>query len=117
MFLIILGILSSLFVIGHIGLSSKPVRSSLIDKLGEKAFMAIYSLISFITLGGAIFVYAKFDTGFPILWVMPSYLSPIIYILMFVSFLLFFLSMANPSPVGMAPMEIFERTLRVNAPC
>ena len=50
-----------LFVVFHIVLSIHSIRSFLINKLGEKAFSGIFSLLALVTLVAAIFLYIKYN--------------------------------------------------------
>ena len=80
----------------------------MINKLGEKAFSGIFSLLAIATLAGAIFLYAKYDVQGPELWKLNHVTAAITYLLMLGSFMFFFLSFDNPSPVGMVPAKVVE---------
>ena len=101
-------ILCILFVAFHIILSIHSIRSSMIEKLGEKAFSGIFSLLALATFGGAIFLYVKFNVRGPELWEMNHITAAIVYALMLGSFMFLFLSFDNPSPIGMVPGEVPE---------
>jgi uncharacterized membrane protein len=107
MALFLLILLSLLFVATHLGMSHDPCRSHLVRRLGPLPFMGAYSLVSLVTLGGAIWVFATHEHRGPQLWTLPCWLYPVVYLLMLLSFLLLVLSVSTPSPTGMrpAPME------------
>ena len=105
MSLFILILLSGLFVVTHIGMSSDPYRKRMVDKLGEWGFKIVYSLVSFATLGGAIVIYAGHKSLGPVLWKTSVWAYPLVYLIMLIGFLLFFLSLVTPSPTGMMPAK------------
>jgi len=105
MSLFILILLSVLFVVTHIGMSSDPYRKRMVDKLGEWGFKIVYSLVSFATLGGAIVIYAGHKNLGPVLWKTSVWAYPLVYLIMLIGFLLFFLSLVTPSPTGMMPAK------------
>lgn len=47
------------FLLVHLGISGTPLRSLLQSKLGEQAYLGVYSLLSFITLGVMIYAYSQ----------------------------------------------------------
>ncbi len=96
-------VLSTLFVVTHIGMSSISYRQRLVDRVGELGFLGIYSLISLITLGGAIYIYSKLESQGPVLWEMSRVFSPLVFLLLLLAFVLFVLSVHTPSPIGMRP--------------
>jgi len=106
-FLLIL--FSILFALTHIGMSHDPFRQRLINSLGEKAFLGIYSLMSFITFGGAIWAFVGQEDAGPVLWYLPQWLYPVVQVLVLVGFILFVLSIKNTSPMGKSPAEIEVR--------
>jgi len=59
-----------LFVGGHFALSSWPVRSPLVVRLGERGFAAFYSVVAAIGLGWTIWAYV--DAPYAELWVAPT---------------------------------------------
>jgi len=100
---------SVLFAVTHIGMSHDPYRARLVEKLGEKPFLGVYSLVSLVTFGGAIWVFAGNQNIGPVLWTLPGWLYPLVYLLMLAAFLLLVLSVANPSPAGMQPAAMSAR--------
>ena len=106
MALLLLILFSVLFAVTHIGMSHDPFRARMVEKLGEKPFLAVYSLISLVTLGGAIWIFAGNQNVGPVLWTLPGWLYPLVYLLMLAAFMLLVLSVANPSPAGMQPASM-----------
>ncbi|TPE62179.1 MFS transporter [Sandaracinobacter neustonicus] len=94
------------FVLTHIGLAARPVRSALVARLGEKGFQAVYSLISILLLGGAIFAYRGMEP-YP-LWVAPAWAWPLCSALMLIACILFAGSL-TPANKGLAGVPVTER--------
>lgn len=109
MSLALLILLSGLFAVTHIGMSHDPYRSRMSEKLGEKPFMGVYSLVSLVTLGGAIWVFSQTSDLGPVLWTLPTWLHPVVYLLALMGVLLLVLSFADPSPAGMVPAAVEPR--------
>jgi len=101
MTLFLLILLSSLFALTHIGMSHGEIRRSLIQRLGEQPFRGLYSLVSFLTFGGAIWVFSGHRNLGPLFWDTPGWLYPLVYLLMLLGLVLFVLSFVTPSPTGM----------------
>lgn len=47
------------FLALHIGISSTPLRAMLLARLGENAYLGVYSLLAFASLGAMIYAYAE----------------------------------------------------------
>ena len=101
MALAILILMSVLFAVTHIGMSHDPFRARLVEKFGPKGFQVVYSLVSLVTFGVAVFVFANNRKAGPVLWTLPGWLYPIVYLLMLFAFLLLVLSMRDRSPAMM----------------
>jgi uncharacterized membrane protein len=52
------GLAGAAFLLTHLGLSSFPVRGSIVSRIGEKAFQGLYSVVALMTLGAMIAAYA-----------------------------------------------------------
>ena len=100
---------SVLFFATHILLSHDPLRANLIEKLGAKGFQGVYSLVSFITLGGAIWIFAGHRNAGPILWSLLPWVLPLVYLLMLAAFFLLVHSFITPSPTGMMTKSMEPR--------
>ncbi len=109
MSVVALVLFTSLFAITHIGLSHDPLRQRLIDKLGNKGFMVVYSLIALTTIGPAIALIINVENTGPQLWDGPFWCYPIVHLLLLLALLLVFLSFANPSATGMMPASMEVR--------
>jgi len=116
---ILLALFAGLFIAAHVGLTIIGVKAALVRRLGDKPFMGLYTLVSFLTLGGAIVTYAFFGARGEQLWIPLGWDNPLVYILMLLSILFIVLSTATPSPVGaeMAGpvMPVARGILRVTA--
>ncbi len=69
----LLVIFGLLFIVSHVGLSSERVKRPVAGRLGDKAFMGIFGLVSLLTLGGTIVMYALFGARGPVLWVLDGW--------------------------------------------
>ena len=106
MILILIVMFSVLFVVTHIGLSHGAVRQGLVDKLGQWPFRGLYSLVAFGTLGPAAVLWWQNRHLGPVLWELPWWPERIIAaLLVLFGLLLFFQSLATPSPASMAPAK------------
>ncbi|MDP7651250.1 MAG: NnrU family protein [Rhodospirillales bacterium] len=62
------------FLATHVGMSSTPIRAALVGVLSEKGFFAIYSLVTFATMGWMIVAYGRapdlvlWEMGAPLRW-------------------------------------------------
>lgn len=106
--------LASLFAATHVGMSHGEIRRSLIRKLGEQGFRALYSVISLLALGGAIWVFARNRGLGPLIWSTPGWIYPLVYLLMLLGIAMFVFSFVTPSPTGMVAKSMTARgVLRV----
>ena len=67
--------LATLAFVGSHLLMSHPLRPALVARLGERAFMGVYSLVSFIALGWMIFAWRVTEPTAPF-WIAPKTPSP-----------------------------------------
>ncbi len=105
--LALLIISSSLFFLTHIFLSHGSIRERLVSRLGVLGFRAVYSLVSIVTLGAAVWMMAVLEgpEKGEELWSLAWYGYPVVYLLMLAAFVLVFQAIHNPSPAGMMPAE------------
>jgi uncharacterized membrane protein len=94
-------LMSVLFAVTHIGMSHDPFRARLVERLGPKGFQAVYSIVSLVTLGVAVSIFADNRKAGFVLWTMPGWLYPVVFLLMLLAFLLLVLSMRDRSPAMM----------------
>lgn len=91
-----------LFLVTHLGVSSTGLRGALIARMGEGAYLGLYSLLAAVTLGLMIWVYVQLPR-LPYLWLPDPSLYGLAKGLMTVSMMLVFGSFLarNPTAVGM----------------
>jgi uncharacterized membrane protein len=111
MYLTLLVVFCVLFPLTHVLLSHGGIRAGLIRALrGEWPFRGLYSLVSFVTLGGAAAIYWGHRHMGPIVWeVSPTVERVVALPLMLASLVLLVLSLANPSPASMMPGKLEAR--------
>ena len=91
---------SVLALIGTHFLLSHPLRAPMVRAMGERAFQLVYSLIAFVTLGGAIYYYRAIGRE-PELWPITDAFWSIGAVLMWVGSILFIGSFVrNPALPG-----------------
>ncbi|NJN51962.1 MAG: NnrU protein, partial [Gammaproteobacteria bacterium] len=90
-----------LFVVTHLGISSTPLRATLVKAIGERGYLGLYSLIAFATIIFLVIVFnrapqAQFLWGpdVALRWV-PLLLLPLAFVFMLGGFLT-----RNPTAVG-----------------
>ncbi len=108
MYLTLLIVFCVLFPLTHIVLSHGAVRSGLITALrGVWPFRGLYSLVSFVTLGGAVAIYWGHRHLGPVLWEVSPLAERIVALpLMLAALVLLMLSLASPSPASMIPGKL-----------
>ncbi len=91
------------FAATHIGLSSIRWRAVLVDRLGERAFLGVYSLISLAFFVPLVRVYLGHKHSGPVLWAVP--IGPgtqgLLYLLIGIAMSLAVLGLLQPSPASM----------------
>jgi uncharacterized membrane protein len=85
-----------LFFGAHLVPNIGGIRTSLIEGLGEKAYMTVYSILSLI--GITLMFVGRSRAGFELLWIGPQWLHIMTMVLMFVS-LYCFLAMFMPTNI------------------
>jgi uncharacterized membrane protein len=91
---------SVLFLATHFGLSALPLRNRLLHSLGEKTFLAVYSLIAVVTIAWMV---AEYNAApMQVLWTAPGFLRRAPIVLMPFAFILVVcgVTMRNPTSVG-----------------
>ncbi len=83
----------------HIGVSGTRLRDAVVVRLGERRFLAAFSIISALLIVLLVMAWRRADTTF--LWSAPAWLRWILAALMLVAFVLFMAShKRNPTAVG-----------------
>jgi hypothetical protein len=94
------------FAGSHLLLSSVPVRSAIIGRIGEPPFRGLYSLVAFAFFIPLTWIYFSHRHEGPLLWSVPigPALRWFVYVTMALSFVLLVASFVQPSPatVGVA---------------
>ncbi len=111
MYLTLLIAFSVLFVVTHMAMSHGAIRERLVGILhGEWPFRGVYSLVSVLTLGGAVVVFWDHRGLGPVLWELSPVVARVIaFPLMLLALPLLFLSLAQPSPAAMVPGKVEAR--------
>lgn len=101
--LVLLVVSSSLFFLTHILLSHGRIREKLVSVLGVLGFRAVYSLISIVTLGAAVWMMVVLEgpQKGEELWSLSWYAYPLVYVFMLAAFILVVQAVLNPSPTSM----------------
>lgn len=101
MALAMLILMSVLFAVTHIGMSHDPLRARLVERMGPNGFQLVYTIVSLFTFGAAVWIFADNPKAGPVLWTLPHWFYPLVYLLMLLAFLLLVLSMGDRSPAMM----------------
>ncbi|HTK96575.1 MAG TPA: NnrU family protein [Pseudomonadales bacterium] len=90
-----------LFIGAHLGVSSTPLRASLVRAVGDRAYLGLYSLLAAVTLGFLIFAYGRASHA-DFLWLPTPALRAVPFVLMPIAFtfLLGGFMTRNPTAVG-----------------
>lgn len=89
----------------HSGLSWMPVRGALVDRLGERAFQGVYTVVSFATFVPLMFAYFPHRHSGPLLWNLraaPS-MQWVTIVLAAAAFALLVSGVMQPSAVSFVP--------------
>jgi len=90
---------AALFFVGiHLFVSGTTLRDRIVERIGERAYLASFALASIGGLTWLILAYAKAETV--LLWPHQPALRPIVLVLVFVAFLLVLIGLTTPSPTS-----------------
>ena len=103
--------LAALFWLGLHLIVAGPLRSPLVDKLGERYFFGIFSLLSIAGLGW--FVVAYRMAPFVPLWPTIPALGWLVFVLVFLAFLLTVIGSGPMNPTTAKPYWIIDNKLPV----
>jgi uncharacterized membrane protein len=93
------------FAATHMGLSSRSLRPRLIQRLGERGFQGVYSLVALALFVPLVWVYAGHKQAGPALWSLGDGLAVqgVVSLGMLVALVLAMAGLLTPSPVSMLP--------------
>lgn len=93
------------FAGSHMLLSSRTLRPRLVARLGERAFLGVYSLVSFAFFVPLVSVYFANKHAGPLLWSIPigTPLRWALYVGMAVAYVLIVAGLVRPSPASIVP--------------
>lgn len=97
-------VVAALFFVGtHIGIAATPLRAELIDRVGERLYRVLYSLVSMVALVWLVIAYGRAPTAplsFGATWLagLPILIMPVAFLLLVTA-----LSQPNPTAVGQTP--------------
>ena len=99
------------FAASHMALSSRAARPVLVARLGEPAFLGLYSLVSVAFFVPLVWVYFGHKHAGPLLWSIPvgTPLLWAIYVGMAVAFVLMVSGLVRPSPTNIVPGDTTPR--------
>ncbi len=91
--------LAAAFFVGiHFGLSGTSLRGKVVERIGEKAFQAIFSLLSLLGIIWMSWTYSAAESAD--LWTPVAWLHPVTHLLTLLAFLLVVIGVATPSPTA-----------------
>jgi uncharacterized membrane protein len=95
-------IAGALFLVTHLGISSTALRGVLVARIGEKAYLGLYSLLAFATLGLMIWLYGNLPRH-EYLWLPDPQLNQLTKVIMPIAMILLLggFLVKNPTAVGM----------------
>jgi uncharacterized membrane protein len=93
------------FAASHMALSSRTIRPALVGRLGEPAFLGLYSLVSVAFFVPLVWFYFRHKHAGPLLWSIPvgALLRWGLYAGMAVAFVLIVSGLVRPSPTNIVP--------------
>jgi uncharacterized membrane protein len=96
-----LAVAGALFIGAHLGVSSTPLRASLVRAIGDRAYLGVYSLMAAVTLGFLIFAFNRASHA-DFLWIPTPAMRAVPFVLMPIAFtfLLGGFMTRNPTAVG-----------------
>jgi uncharacterized membrane protein len=93
--------------LSHFGISSTPLRAILVEKLGERPYQALYSLVSFAAFAWLIVAYRHTETA--VLWIAPAPLKLAALPVVLFAFLLVVVGLTTPNPTAVGAAALFDR--------
>ena len=101
-------VLAALFLpISHFGISSTPLRAALVRRLGERGYLAFYSLVTIVAFSWLVIAYRHAPAS--MIWVTPPVLRLLLIALVFVGLVLVVVGVATPNPTAVGADALFDR--------
>ena len=102
-------VLLLLFAASHMLLSSRSIRASLVARLGDQRFLALYSVVALVFFAPLLYYYFTHLHAGPLLWSVPATgaVEFVLVIANVVGFVLAVAGLVTPSPalIGAAPID------------
>ena len=96
-----------LFVASHLGLSSTALRPAIVQRIGERGFLGLYSLLSIVLLVWTGFAYGAASNVE--LWIAGPVLRSVPLILMPFAFVFLFAALSQPNPTAVMQEDVLRR--------
>lgn len=91
--------LAAAFFVGiHVGLSGTSLRGTVVEKIGEKAFQGVFSLLSLLGLIWMSWAFSAAESAE--LWTQAAWLYPVAHLFTLLAFLFVVIGVATPSPTA-----------------
>ena len=100
--------LAALFLpLSHFGISSSPLRATLVGRIGERPYQGLYSLVSFAAFTWLVVAYRHADAR--VLWVAPGPVKLAALPVVLLAFLLVVVGLTTPNPTTVGAESLFDR--------
>src|SRR6266542_2133911 len=93
--------------LSHFGISSSPLRATLVGRIGERAYQGLYSLVSFAAFALLIVAYRHAEAR--VLWVAPGSVKLAALPLVLLAFLLVVVGLTTPNPTTLGADALLDR--------
>jgi uncharacterized membrane protein len=93
--------------LSHFGISSSPLRATLVEKIGERLYQGLYSLVSFAAFALLIVAYRHAEAR--LLWVAPGSVRLVALPLVLLAFLLVVVGLTTPNPTTVGAEALLDR--------
>jgi uncharacterized membrane protein len=93
--------------LSHFGISSSPLRATLVGRIGERPYQGLYSLVSFAAFALLIVAYRHAEAH--LLWVSPALVKLAALPLVLLAFLLVVVGLTTPNPTTLGAEALLDR--------
>ena len=101
-------LMAAAFFVGiHVLVSGTPLRATIVGGIGEKAYQAVFSLISLLGLIWLAWAFAVVEPGE--LWEQVAWLRPVTRVLTLLAFLFVVIGLATPSPTAVGGEAVLQQ--------